>query len=181
MVVVEERNSLVFDQLPLMQRNILDEEGYNDTLPISNGYKPVYKWGNEKHLIKQIKEFDKERKTIYPLIYQTSNKSKQDNIRNSCTTDLVFILACRNLETDLMNENRWAMSYDKILYPLVGLIETCFNRAGIYNWDGVFTVEEFPNYGDGEQNKTTDIWDALLFTTSITINGNKSCINKIKF
>ena len=35
MVVVEERNSLVFEQLPLM-----------------SGFKPVYKWGNEKHLIK---------------------------------------------------------------------------------------------------------------------------------
>lgn len=181
MVVVEERNSLVFDQLPLMQRNLPDEECYNDTLPTSKGFKPIYKWGNEKHLIKQIKEFDKENKTIYPLIYQTSNSSIQDNIRNSCTTDLVFILACRNLQTDLMNENRWAMSYEKILYPLVRLIETCFNRAGIYTWDGIFTVEEFPNYGDGEQNKTTDIWDALLFKTSITINGNKSCINKIKF
>lgn len=181
MVVVEERNSLVFDQLPAFEVNLPDVEGYDPDLPDSVGFKPVYKWGNEKHLIKQIKEFDKENKSIYPLIYQTSNQSNQDVIRNSCRTDLVFILACRNLETDLMNENRWAMSYKKILYPLVENIEKCFNRAGIYTWDGLFTVQEFPNYGENDQNKTTDIWDALLFSTSITINGNKSCINTIKF
>lgn len=181
MVVVEERNSLVFDQLPLMQVNLPLVDGYNPELAESNGFKPVFKWGNEKHLIKQIKEFDKESRSIYPLIYQTSNRSEQDVIRNSCTTELVFILACRNLETDLMNENRWAMSYKNILYPLVKNIETCFNRAGIYVWDGIYTVQEFPNYGENDQNKTTDIWDALLFTTSITIQGNKSCINTIKF
>jgi len=180
MVIVEERNSLVFSQLPALEVNLPTEPNYDPSLPNFDGYKPVYKWGNEKHLIKQLKEFDKNSRSIYPLIYQTSNKSNQDNIRNSCVTDLVFILACRNLETDLLNEQRWAMSYEKILYPLVGNIEKCFNRAGIYMWDGLFSIEEFPNYGNGEQNKTTDIWDALLFTTSITIKGNK-CINTIKF
>lgn len=164
MVVVEERNSLVFEQLPLI-----------------DGFKPVYSWGNEKHLIKKIKSFDKESKSIYPLVYQTSNKSDQDSVRNSCVTDLVLIIACRNLETDLPNENRWAMSYEKVLYPMVENIEKCFNRAGIYKWDGLFSIQEFPNYGNGEENKTTDIWDALLFTTRITVNGNKSCINTIKF
>lgn len=163
MVVVEKKNSLVFDQLPLM-----------------DGFKPIYKWGNEKHLIKQLKEFDKEKKSIYPLIYQTSNQSDQDNIRNTCVTDLTFILACRNLETDLLNEQRWAMSYEKILYPLVQNIEKCFNKAGVYMWDGKYSIQEFPNYGNGEENKTTDIWDALLFTTRITIDGNY-CINTIKF
>ena len=162
MIIVEEKNSLVFNQLPEL-----------------NEFKPVYKWGNEAHLIKQLALFAKESKTIYPLIYQLSNKSTQNNIRKNCTTDLIFILACRNIETDLLNENRWAMSYKNILYPLVINIEKCFNRSGIYDWDGIFTVEEFPNYGNGKEKKTIDIWDALLFKTTITINDN--CINQIKF
>lgn len=162
MVIVEERNSLVFDQLPEI-----------------DGFKPIYKWGNEQHLIKQINEFSKDSKSIYPLIYQTSNQSEQDNIRNSCSTNLVFIIACRNLETDLLNENRWAMSYRNILYPTVKNIETCFNMVGIYNWDGKYSLQEFPNYGNGTENKTVDIWDALLFTTKITIDNN--CIKTIKF
>lgn len=163
MVVVEEKNSLVFTQLPEI-----------------NNFRAIYRWGNEYHLIKQINEFSKDNRSIYPLIYQISNKSNQDNVNNSCTTDLSFIIACRNLETDLLNENRWTMSYKNILYPLVENIEKAFNRAGIYLWDGKFTLEEFPNYGDGEKNKPVDIWDALLFKTTITIYGNR-CINTIKF
>lgn len=164
MVIVEERNNLVFEQLPEI-----------------DGFKPVFSWGNEKHLIKKIVSFDKESKSIYPLIYQTSNKSEQDSVKDICNTDLTLIIACRNLEVDLPNENRWAMSYEKILYPMVRNIEKSFNRAGIYIWNGVYSIQEFPNYGNGEENKTVDIWDALLFTTKITINGSKSCINTIKF
>lgn len=180
MVVVEKKNDLVFSQMPNIQVNLSTEPNYNPDLPESAGFKTVYKWGNEKHLIKQLSLFSKENKSIYPLIYQISNTSEQDNLRNSCKTDLVFILACRNIEVDLTNEQRWAMSYENVLYPVVMNIEKCFNRAGIYNWSGVYTIEEFPNYGENNENKTIDIWDALLFKTSITIDGNR-CINKIKF
>lgn len=164
MVIIEEVNSEVFKQLPLME-----------------SFKPVYKWGNEPHLIKQLKLFEKDGKSPYPLIYQTSNKSNQNKTTKIAETDLVLILACRNLETDLLNENRWAMSYKNILYPLVDNITTAFNKAGVYVWDGSFSVEEFPNYGNGKENKTVDIWDALLFKASIKIEGKK-CINQnIKF
>lgn len=164
MVIVEEINTEVFNQLPMR-----------------NGFKPVYKWGNEHHLIKQLQLFDKEGKSAYPLIYQTSNRSEQNSTTKLASTDLVFILACRNLETDLLNENRWAMTYKNILYPLVADIENCFRKAGVYVWDGSFTVEEFPNYGNGKENKTVDIWDALLFKTSIQIEGKKCVNSNIKF
>jgi hypothetical protein len=180
MVVVEERNNLVFNQLPALEANLPTDPNYNPDLPESVGFKPVYKWGDEKHLIKLIKEFDKESKSIYPLIYQTSNKSDQDTINKSCDTTLIFIIACRNLQTDLLNENRWAMSYKKILYPVVENIVKCFQSSGIYIWNELYSIEEFPNYGENEQNKTTDVWDALLFTTTITIQGDR-CINTIRF
>lgn len=164
MVIIEERNEEVFSQLPMME-----------------GFKPVYKWGNEYHLIKQLQLFEKDGKSPYPLIYQTSNRSEQNTVTKIAETNLVFILACRNLETDLTNEQRWAMSYKNILYPLVDNITTSFNKAGIYIWDGFFSIEEFPNYGNGQENKTVDIWDALLFKTSIKIEGNRCVNNNIKF
>jgi hypothetical protein len=163
MVIIEEINSEAFDQLPTM-----------------NGFKPVYKWGNELHLIKQLQLFEKNGKSPYPLIYQTSNRSEQNATTEIAETNLVFILACRNLETDLLNENRWEMTYKNILYPLVSNITTVFNKAGVYIWDGSFSVEEFPNYGNGKENKTVDIWDALLFKATIKIEGKK-CIKQIKF
>jgi hypothetical protein len=163
MVIVEEINSEAFNQLPTM-----------------NGFKPVYKWGNELHLIKQLQLFEKDGKSPYPLIYQTSNRSEQNATTEIAETNLVLILACRNLETDLLNENRWEMTYKNILYPLVSNITTVFNKSGVYIWDGSFSVEEFPNYGNGKENKTVDIWDALLFKATIKIEGKK-CIKQIKF
>lgn len=164
MVIVEEINSEVFDQLPTR-----------------NGFKPVYDWGNEYNLIKTLQLFEKDGKSPYPLIYQTSKGSEQNSSANIATIDLVFILACRNLETDLTNRNRWALTYKNILYPLVADIEKCFKKAGVYVWDGNYTVDEFPNYGNGKENKTVDIWDALLFKTSIQIEGKKCVNNNIKF
>lgn len=159
MIVVEQRLSDVFEQLPEL-----------------NNFKPVYKWGNESHLVSQLKLFSESNKSPYPLIYQLSNSSQQGI---NASTDLVLILACRNLDTTLLNENRWVMSYKELLYPLLSDIESCFKKAGIFIWDGNYKVTEFPNYGNGEENKTIDIWDALKFETKITINQN--CIKQIKF
>lgn len=162
MIVIEQRLNDAFEQLP-----------------IKNGFKPIYKWGNEMHLNSQIKLFNESNKSPYPLIYQLSNSSNQSVIERTANTDLVFILACRNLDTTLLNENRWAMSYKELLYPLLIDIETTFHKAGIFRWNGKYKITEFPNYGNNEKNVSIDIWDALKLETSIEINNN--CINKIKY
>lgn len=162
MIVVEQRLSDVFEQLPEI-----------------DGFKPVYKWGNEFHLKSQLKLFAESNISPYPLIYQLSNSSEQSVIERTCETNLVLILACRNTDTTLLNENRWAMSYKELLYPLLVYIETCFHKAGVFHWDGKYKISEFPNYGNGTENNTIDIWDALKLETSITINTN--CIKQIRF
>lgn len=162
MIVIEERLNEIFEQLPEI-----------------DGFKPVYKWGDEFHLIKQLQLFSDGNKSIYPLIYQTSNSSEQDRYMKQATTNLVFVLACRNTEVDLTNEQRWRMSYKNILYPLVQNIETALVLSGITTWNGKYSIQEFPNYGDGKLNETTDIWDALTFETTITIDAN--CVKLINF
>lgn len=162
MIVVEQKLSNAFLQLPQI-----------------DGFSPIYKWGNEKHLLIQLKVFADADTTPYPLIYQTSNNSKQISHANECETRLRLVLACQNLDTTLLNENRWAMSYQNILYPLVESIEKIFRGCGIFTWQGEYELTEFPNYGNGEENKTADIWDAVVFET--TININDSCINTINF
>lgn len=166
MIVVEERLTEAFEQLPEI-----------------DGFKPFYDWGNKYQLIKQMDLFSKESKSIYPLIYQTSTGSNQNEIARICETKLVLILACRNTEVDLTNKERWALSYRNILNPLLVNIITCFNKAGIFNWDGKYRIDNLPNYGDGDKNETVDIWDAIRFeitsNNGITINDN--CINTIRF
>lgn len=152
-----------------------------DTLPAIGGLKPTYKWGNQYHLLKQLELLQKNNKSPYPLIYQTSNRSTQDSKARTVTTDLTLVLAMRETKTDLLNENRWAMSYGQVLYPLASHIETLFTKGGIFLWDGQYTLEEFPNYGSGTENFTIDKWDALRFETTITIYDETHCLKTFKY
>jgi len=163
MIIVEERLTNVFSQLPEI-----------------DGLKPQYESGNDDHLNKFLIAMAKDSKSAYPLIYQVSNSDDQDSRANHTIVNLVLILATRNTQTELLNSNRYAMSYRNVLNPLLENIEKAFYRAGIFDWDGKYKIEKFMNYGDGKANKTVDIWDAIRFSTTITINGN--CINNnIKF
>ena len=142
-------------------------------LPLIDGFTTVYKWGNKLHLLKQLELYSKEARTIYPLIYQTSNSSVQG--KGECETKLSFVLACQNLNVDLTNEQRWAMSYENVLYPLVENIENVFRLNGSVTWTNSYTITEFPNYGNGEENFTIDKWDAILLETTIKITNVQTC------
>lgn len=169
MIVVEERLLQAFNTIP----NV----GASYELPL--GYKPVYKWGNESHLIKQLKL----KKDIYPLIYQTSSTETQYANGKTVEIPLVLILACPNDRVDQVNEERWANSYANILHPLLQNIETLFKRGSIFVWDGEYTITRFPNYGNANStaNSTIDIWDALRFETTIKIYNNSVCLKPIKY
>lgn len=150
-----------------------------DTLPNIGGKKPTYRWGNEHHLLKQLELFQKKSKTPYPLIYQVSNTQKPNVQRKTVEVDLQLILAVRSTNTSLLNENRWAMNYKDFLFPLAENIRKLFFKSQMFLWNGEYDLLEFPNYGNGKENFTIDIWDALRFDTTITITNN--CLNKIYF
>jgi len=162
MIVVESRLNEIFNQLPEI-----------------DGFKPVYKWGDEYHLIKQLQLYSDANRSIYPLIYQTSKGSKQKKYSKEATTSLTLVLACRNTEVDLTNEQRWEMSYKNILYPLVDNIVFSIIQSGIVVFDGEYDIVEFPNYGNGRLSETTDIWDAITLDCSITLNAN--CVKTIYY
>jgi len=163
-IIVEERLAEAFDQLPLI-----------------DGFKPVYDWGNEFNLLATLNVYAKANTSPYPLIYQTSMDEEQDVVLQSCQTRLILIVATVNPQTDLLNKNRWAMSYRNVLFPMAENIQKCILKAGIFLWDGKVRLTKYPNYGSGAENNTTDIWDAIKmeFTNPITISSN--CINQIRF
>lgn len=151
-----------------------------DTLPQIQGFQPVYKWGNKNHLIRQLKLFSKNKEYPYPLIYQTSNSDSDSGQKNYTETDLILVLATRVIERERLNENRWATSYENILWPLAQNIETLFKKSQMFVWDNEFRKTTYPNYGDGEENFTTDIWDAL----ELRFNGLKittNCLGNFKY
>jgi len=181
MIIVEEQLSKAFATLPELG-------GYpeTETEPAIDPFKPVYKWGNEFHLAKQLLLFSSQNSSPYPLIYQTSNSDNDENNKNYTTTDLVLILATRVTAVDLLNENRWAMSYQNVLWPLAKNIETLFTKSQMFVWDGEFRKTTYPNYGGenniekDKKNHTIDIWDALkLEFRGLKITNN--CLGSFKY
>lgn len=154
-------------------------KGFN-TLPLTDDKKPVYNWGNELHLLKVLKRYEESGDYPYPLIYQVSNTSTQREQSSEATINLELIIATRETRVDLLNENRWEYSYKQLLYPVLNNIVTLFTKGVPFLWEGEYTVREFPNYGNGQENFTIDLWDALRFETNITIYGNK-CLNNFKY
>ena len=148
-------------------------DGLFDNLPLIDGFKSIYKWGNKDHLLKQIELFSKSSQTPYPLIYQTSNVSNQGN--DECEVSLSLVLACQNTNVDLTNEERWAMSFRNVLNPLTKNIENILRRSGQVTWNGNYKKTDFPNYGNGEENFTIDKWDAVLLELTIKITNLQTC------
>lgn len=150
------------------------------TLPEVMGMKPNYKWGDEMHLNQLIKLYNNDSKNPYPLIYNVSNNTSQDEQKQTATYNtLSLVIAYRNLHTDHTNPTRWATSYKDMLFPVAMNIVTLLKKSAIFQWNEQYELFEFPNYGNAQENETTDIWDALRLDTSITINNN--CLNTVYF
>lgn len=148
-----------------------------DVLPLIDGLKPNYKWGDENELNKLLKLYSNDSsKNIYPLIYNVSNRSSQSEMGNEASVNISLIIATRNKNTDWHNGNRWATSYKNVLFPMIRNMVQLFYKSGFTYWDGTYELYEFPNYGDLGENKTLDIWDALRMDFRLNINNN--CLYK---
>lgn len=165
MIILENRLTEVFDQLPEI-----------------DGFKPVFDFGNQFHLDALLKRYSENNTCIYPLVYLDITEYEEDHeqFEQEMTTDIKLIVACQNTDTTLLNKNRWAMSYDKVLFPMTENIKKAMLGANIFNWDGRFKIKKFPNYGNGDENKPIDIWDALTIRISNVIVTN-DCVNEINF
>ena len=149
-----------------------------DSLPLISGLKPHYDWGDSKHFNKLIKLYDNDlTKNIYPVIYNVSNEYSHNENSGEVESRLSLIIATRNTDQQLTNSQRWATSYNNILFPLCQNIITAFTKSAVFYWDQEYDVFEFPNYSEGEENGFTDIIDALRLDTGITITDK--CLNKI--
>lgn len=164
MIVVEERLTAAFEQLPQVA-----------------GGQPYFDFGNKEHLISLLKLFSDENRSPYPILYLMSNEDEQNCIGDEADHRIYLVIATRNIEMNMLNKNRWALSYRNVLFPVVGMVEKVFNRAGIFKWDGKYKLTKYPNYGSGEENFTTDIWDAVVVETDMKFLGLQHCIQTINF
>lgn len=140
--------------------------------------KPTFHFGGVKELNALIVEMKGQ---IYPLIYKINTTSTGNLNANTANMDLELVLATRNIMTSELNDQRWAMSYKNILFPLLNKVILCLQQGNITLWNGEYTLEEAPNYSETDskdKNAFTDIIDALIFRTSITLTPSNRCLNK---
>lgn len=149
------------------------------SLPLIDGFKPVYEFGDEMHLNLILKRYSQDKRQLYPLIYNITNRTEQESRKNYANTRLQLVIATRNLHTEYKNTERWATSYNNVLFPLVINLDILFNKSQMFITDGEFELFEFPNYGNNKENETQDIWDALRLDTEIKITNN--CLGSFKY
>jgi hypothetical protein len=149
-------------------------------LPSIQGLKVNYKWGDSLHLNKLIKLYNNKQETPYPLIYNVSNNYGVDKRTTYINYNpLSLVIATQNTNVDWHNGNRWATSYNNILFPIAYYLLQSFKKSQVFQWDGNYNIYEFPNYSQEGENATTDILDALRIDVRMTLTDR--CVNPIMF
>lgn len=143
----------------------------------SEGFKPVYHYGEGKELNAFLIGKQKEGKAAYPLVYQTSYRSNFNRIRNEVETQWEAVLATAT-KTEVYNTQREATTYKNVLYPLLENLEWVMRNSNAirsnYEWD----VELWPNYSETkrmDKHGFVDVVDALVIRTNLIITND--CIN----
>lgn len=154
-----------------------------EQLPLIQGLAANYKWGDSLHLNKLIKLYNNQQSNPYPIIYNVSNNYGLDKRSGYLNYNpLSLVIATRNTNVDWHNGNRWATSYNNILFPLAFYILQSFKKSQVFHWDGDYRIYEFPNYSstdEKEENGTTDIWDAIRIDVRMSLVDR--CVQPILF
>lgn len=142
-----------------------------EQLPTIESRQPVYQWGDAIHLTKWIVKKQNAGENTYPLIYQTSKGDKLKTVGDTFKVDWEAILAVQNTNEELVNDERWALSFRNHLNPLAKYIITGFEYAGFIVIDNNWSLDRHGLHGT-EQNFTVDIWDAAVMRCSLLIHNH---------
>jgi len=144
--------------------------------------KPVFHWGDRHELVKflALKKDD-----AYPLVWLMLGKDKYVSNENIVDRECVFILATRETRKDLLYSERYALSYDIVLNPLLNYLLQGLRNSDVTNiLDDEVMVERHPDYTESyykndNDNFTIDLWDAIRVTVDVEFN--KNCLKEISW
>jgi hypothetical protein len=166
MIVVEHSIRDIVGTMPIVR--------LNDA--VSN--KPTFAWGNKFELGRYLKL----KKDSYPLIWLLPSLDSYSNRGQTVNKVCEFIIATRESNTDLFNDERYLRSFDVILNPttdklIQGLTKSSISSVSGGNEWGIF---KFPNYAEADKSFTVDLWDAVKLTIEVNFNDNK-CLKTINY
>ena len=168
MIITEERIRDIVSQMPKIRVN-------DDVSSIPN-----FHWGDRSELVKYL-ELKKD--AAYPLIWLLPSVDNHVNNGFLCNKECMFIVATRETRKDLMNNERFDISYRVVLNPVLdyllqGLDGSTISRLISSDW----SVERLPDftesyYKNDNDNYTIDLWDAIKFTCDVEFNNH--CLKEI--
>lgn len=162
-------------------RSIIETLPSIDLSPSKLGIQPKFHWGDELELNRYIQ---KKKDASYPLIWLLPSSDGHlgggQNAEKTCT----FIIATREMNDSLFNDERYKLSFDLVLNPVTdylvqGLTKSSLTSVNSREWE----TKNFPHYSaDSEQNATIDKWDAKQLIIDVTFNGNDlKCLKTISY
>jgi len=149
---------------------LLLEEILGD-LPEIQGFKPQFMYGTKVDMMSWIRQKRKEKVAYYPLVWVQTPLSLSG--KPFASSDIRIIIA--NLaSSDMSNIERTNVNFVKTLDPLsTYVLNALKSTTGIsINETDSFEITRHFNYDTDDTHESTDIWDAIVITTTIEFNLN---------
>ena len=152
---------------------------FSDSLSNGKVYKPTFKTGDEKEVMKFIKKND----NPYPLIILTHPLVEEHDTSKSIVDidNLTLLIAVKPRNSLAFNEDSLEHSFRDVLTLVFEQMDHLFRQANTLNSDYKYTISKHFNYGnvDRTKHKTIAVWDVLKVTFNCTINDNCLKLKKI--
>lgn len=165
-IIPEEKIEAICNQIPALELN----SGLA-------ARQPRFGWGTKKELNRYLAH---NRDNSYPLIWMLPNEDTHKESMSLCERLCEIVIATREPEATLMNNERYQLSFKYVLNPLAsyvieGITKSTVSRA----INDIVKVGRYANYSDTNQEEAAaiDMWDAIKIT--ITAEFNKQKLNTI--
>lgn len=168
MIIIENRIKEIISLMPVVR--------INDDISQS----PNFHWGDRKELVKYL---EVKKDAAYPLIWLLPSVDEHKERGRLCTRECVFVIATRETQKDLLNDERFEKSYEVVLNPVLKYLIQGVGSTSIARIENeMWSVERLPDftesyYKNDNDNYTIDLWDAIKF--SATVEFNNHCLNTI--
>jgi hypothetical protein len=140
---------------------------------------PSFGWGDKAELSKYLKN---KKGSAYPLIWLLPSADSYSGNGQQVDKDCVFVIAQRETEQDMYNDERYINSFATILNPLTARLIHGLDVSTISNLsDREWVINKFPNYAEADKNYTIDLWDAVQLTISVRFNNTSDCLKAISY
>ena len=167
MIVTEHSIRAIIETIP--------EVRINDSLSKT----PSFHWGDKAELSRYLKL---KGGSAYPLIWLLPSADNYSGNGKQVDKECVFVVAQRETEQDMYNDERYVNAFATVLNPLTDKLIHGLKVSTISNVDSLeWEITKFPNYAEADKNYTIDLWDAIQLTISVRFNNTSDCLKAIDY